>query len=384
MKVTDSERMISLQNNDTNRNDSLKEIHTTFDSDGSISEQSKRIDLIPKILSVVAAIALWLYVYQAVGYEKTFNGITIEIQENFVSGSGLSIVNNYERTVDVTLSGTKSSIDSIDVTDIKAFVDLNDVTEADVYTCGVEINVPAGVDVVDKSVEQLRIEVDKTVDIDVTDISVNHMYTIQSPYEIGEVSFGDGHDNPIKQFTLSGPETDVITVAKAVIELDLGKVSNTVNSNVKSSSAVKLYDMYGNAVDSKYIRIKPEIISVNIPVYKTKQVGIAPNLIMDKTCFEYKTRLQKVDIYGEVNKVDRIDSVETLETLILQKGSYLIALKEYDGISVYKSGSERTEDNKVTAVSIDVTEIEKAEIAAASVPVEAQTLPVDDSAAGLQ
>ena len=350
--------MISLENNDTNRNDSLKEIHTTFDSDGSISNQSKKSGILPKILSVVAAFALWLYVFQAVEYEKTFNGITIEIQENFVSGSGLSIVNSYERTVDVTLSGTKSSIDSINANDIKAYVDLNDITEADVYTCSVEISAPTGVDVVDKSVEQLRIEVDKTVDIDIADVSVNPMYTIQAPFEIGEVSYSDSYNRAIKHFTLSGPETDVITVAKAVIELDLGSVNNTVNSNVKSSSAVKLYDIHGNEVDSKYIKIKPEIISVNIPVYKTKQVRVQPNLIIDVKSFEYKTRPEKVDIYGEVNTVDRIESVDTVETMILQKGSYLIALKKYEGVEVYKNGSERNANNAVSAVSIDVTEKE--------------------------
>lgn len=360
-----------MPNNDLNKNDSLKEIHTTFDSDGSISGKDKGNGLFPKILSVIAAIVLWLYVFQAVEYEKTFSGITIEIEENFVSGSGLSIVNSFVHTVDITLSGTKSNIDSIDADDIRAFVDLNDVTEADVYTCNVEVDVPSGVDIVSKSVEQLRIEVDKTVDIEVSNISVDAVYTIQSPFEMGEISVGDTRGKPIEKFTLTGPETDVITVSKVVVDLELGSVNNNVNSNLKSSAAVKLYDMYGNEVNSRYIKIKPEIISVNIPVYKTKQVSVKPNLIIDTKSFEYSTRPQKVDIYGEVNTVDRIDSVATLETMILQKGSYLIALEKKDGITVYKSGADRDESNVVTAVSIDVKEKEVVP-EVASVPVEAQ------------
>ena len=85
---------------------------------------------------------MWLYVFQAVEYEKTFNGIPVEVEENFDSVSGLGIVSNNSLYVDITLSGTKSNIDSITAEDIRAFVDLTDVTEADVYSRTIELEVP--------------------------------------------------------------------------------------------------------------------------------------------------------------------------------------------------------------------------------------------------
>ena len=62
--------------------DTLKKIETTFDNQGNIKTNKKKNSLLPKILSVVAAISLWLYVFQAVEEERDFKAIRIAL-ENF-------------------------------------------------------------------------------------------------------------------------------------------------------------------------------------------------------------------------------------------------------------------------------------------------------------
>ena len=349
-----------MHNNDTGRNDSLKEIHTTFDSDGSVigSGNGNKGGLFPKVLSVIAAIALWMYVFQAVEYEKTFNGIPVEIEENFDSTSRLGIVSNNALTVDITISGTKSNIDSVDAEDIRAFVDLSDVTEPDTYSCTIEVEIPANVDIVEKSSEKVRVEVDRTIESMVEIIDVNNVYTIESPYELGEISVMDVHKTPLTYFTLTGPETDISLVEKAVINLDLGRVRNSINSNINASSAVSLYDAAGNKIDTKYISIKPDIINVYIPVYKTKQVDIKPNVKVDTKKFAYETNEQTVDAYGLVDDVDRIGLAETESIEMDESTVYIVALKECEGVTFYKPGSQKNKDNIVKSVSINVSEID--------------------------
>ncbi len=342
--------------NESNKNDSLKEIHTTFDSDGSIKTSEKKGSLLPKVLSVIAAIALWLYVFQAVEYEKTFNGIPIEIEENFDINSGLGIVSNHSMTVDVTLSGTKSVIDKISAEDIRAYVDMNNVTEADMYNRSVELDIPSSVDVVKMSVENLRIEVDRTVSDFVDDITVNSVYSIQSPLELGEITVLDMHSTPIEQFTITGPETDLVAVNNAVIDVDLGSVRNSVDLKVKSENAVKLYDISGNSIDTRYIKIEPSVVYIHVPVYKTRQVSVVPNLLMDNDMFEYETYVQNVDVFGITGDVDRIGVIRTVEASITEAGTYILALSIPENVSVYKSGTERNKNNEVMSVAVKVTE----------------------------
>lgn len=342
--------------NESGRNDSLKEIHTTFDSDGSVKNQSKKGGWLPKIMSVVAAIVLWLYVFQAVEYEKTFSGIPIEIVDNFDSSSGLGVVSNSTVTVDVTLSGTKSNIDGIDASDIRAFVDLSDVSSADVYTRSVEVEVNGNVDIVSKSVEQMKLEVDKTVEKRVEKINIRKIYNKQEPYELGEITLTDDSGKPITEFVLTGPETDLLVVESAVVELDLGTVKNSVESKVKTEHALTLYDSSDNKIDTKYISIKPEIISVNIPVYMTKRVKVLPKIVIDGDRFEYKAMTEWVYAYGPVNAVESLDSAKTVEVEIDEATGYIIALEAHEGVTFYNNSSDRADDNIVTSVVISVTE----------------------------
>ena len=343
--------------NGSNMNDSLKEIHTTFDGDGSVSGHGKKGGMLPKIMSVLAAIALWLYVFQAVEYEKQFNEISIDVKYDFDSGSGLGIVNNYPLTVDVTLSGTKSSIDKIKSGDIKAFIDIKDVYEAGTYDFEVMVEGPANAQVIHQSIEEIRIEIDRTVEKSITDFTVVPNYVKQQPFEIGEAFLTGIDKNAITELVLSGPETDLVNIEKAVINLDLGNVKNTVDSNINTKNSVTLYDAYGNEVDSRYITIKPASVGVHIPVYKSKQVPVIANIQIDSKRFSFVCSDIKAEIYGLVNDVDNVSVIETVDMAITGKGIYMVDFKPInDGITVYKAGTGMKVE--LSHVDISVTENE--------------------------
>ena len=52
--------------------DVFKNIETDFDANGKPKQEKKPNNILPKILSVLAAFALWLYVFQAVEETRVF------------------------------------------------------------------------------------------------------------------------------------------------------------------------------------------------------------------------------------------------------------------------------------------------------------------------
>lgn len=163
--------------------DVFKNIETDFDANGNPKQEKKTNNLLPKILSVLAAFALWLYVFQAVEETRVFKEIPISI-ENFNTNLGLDVVSGYENAVDVTITGTKSILNEINSENIHASVDLSSVTERGTYVVDLNVSVPTSVKVTDKSVTQIKISVDKTIEKQM-ELEPVLSYNIQYPYELG-------------------------------------------------------------------------------------------------------------------------------------------------------------------------------------------------------
>ena len=335
-----------MKQNSSNDNDkklSLKKIKATFDSNGNIKSNKNKGNFWPKLFSVIAALFLWLYVFQAVEYESVVKGVPILI-ENFNTNLGLDIVSGFESTVDVTLSGTKSTINEISSDSIKASVDLSDITKIGTYILDIELEAPGTAKIVNKSISQVKITVDKTAEKQI-EITPMINYNIQYPYELGEPVLSEN------SVTLVGPETDILSVAKANVELNVGNVKN----NVVANSNITLYDSKDYSIDSKYIIIEPSIIRVEIPVIKTDRFDIDPDIIIDSEKYDYRIEPKRVYIKGGVNEVESLVSVKTERMQINEAGEYELLLLLSENMSAYTEYTTKVE-NMVSSVKLIVTE----------------------------
>ncbi len=320
----------------------FKNIETDFDSNGRPRHEKKENTLLPKILSVLAAFALWLYVFQAVEEERVFKEIPITV-ENFNTNLGLDVVSGYESTVDVTITGTKSILNDITFKDIKATVDLSDVTERGTYVKDLNIDVPTAVKVTDKSATQLKISVDKTIEkqIELTPVL---SYNIQYPYELGEPVLS------ADTVTLKGPETDINAVARATLQLNVGSIRNAVSSNAE----VTLYDSNNYEIQSKYIVITPSEVQIDVPVYKTVLYGIQPDLVIDKDRFEYTVTPSALYLKGLVNDVDAVSALKTQRAWIDAAGDYELTLALPENVQAFSTYTAE-EGTAVSKVTLTVT-----------------------------
>ncbi len=322
--------------------DIFKNIETHFPSPHA-NNGKKKMNLLPKVLSVLAAISLWLYVFQAVEEERVFKEIPI-VFENFNTGLDLDVVSGYEGTVDVTVTGTKSALNNLASSDIKAAVDLESVTERGSYVLDVNLEVPSSVKITDKSLTQLKIVVDKTVQKQL-ELKTSLKFTVQYPYELGELEISD------TTVTVMGPETDINAVSEAVLPISLGSVKNSVDA----AAEVVLYDVNGYEIRSKYIVVTPDKVNIHVPVYKTAFFGVQPDIVYDKERFDYTFTPSAVYLKGTVNDIESVATLKTKRILIDAAGEYELPLVLPDSVKAYSTYN--ADDNAlVSSVRLTVTE----------------------------
>ncbi len=309
-------------NNDKNI---FKNIKSTFDKKGNINQTKSKGTIFPKVLSVLAAFILWLYVFQAVEYEKELKNIPIFF-ENFDTSLGLDVVSGFESSIDVTISGTKSVINAIDADNIRATVDMSPVTEKGSYELDINLQVQGSANILSQSVTQIQLFVDKTVEKQIkVEPSIN--YNIQNPYSLGEITV-----NP-EFVTIRGPETDINNVEKAMIVSELGTVKNAIHS----TSKISLFDINNKEIDSRFINISPANGKIDIDVYKTSLFVVQPDFVVDNSVYEYSYMPSRLYLHGKVSDVEECTSLATELFVIEAEGEYRVMLKLPEGVKAYTS-----------------------------------------------
>lgn len=100
-----------------------------------------------RVLCVIAAFCLWLYVEEArsTTVEAQFDLIKIETRyEEDLEANSLVVQYMSHDTVNVMLTGTKNALRNVTHSDITAYVDLSEISEAGEYQCRVKLSVPTG------------------------------------------------------------------------------------------------------------------------------------------------------------------------------------------------------------------------------------------------
>ncbi len=306
----------------------------------TIKQNNSFSDTVAKILSILAAIILWFYVIdvQTTQYEKDFYAVPVSV-ENFDTEQKLDIISGRENTIDVTLRGTKAQINSLKLSDIVASVDLTGISEAGSYELAVSIITPTGISVVDKSVNYVNLEIDKTVGKTIK-IELKETYSLYDGYQLGESVISPGY------VYISGPEDLVSTVNKAVVALNLGNIKNTVTSK----GEIKLMDSSDKEILSPYIKRNETMAVVTVPVLKVENKKVSV-VFADGQKYKYSVSPESVTIKGSV---DFVESLESIETMPIEFSPNLVATVNldlpYDVVAYDKMG------NSITKVTVNVLE----------------------------
>ncbi|MBE6617289.1 MAG: hypothetical protein E7627_05045 [Ruminococcaceae bacterium] len=275
------------------------------------SKHAKQIDIVIKILCVAVAFVMWIYVMmvESPEYEETFSHITVELinTENLVSERELAIYNGYGTMIDVTISGKKSVISKIGESDIVATADVSTISgDGGRYNCKINVDVPAGCQVVGMSQETVSVYLDKASQISVALSEQRENTNLPEGAFTGTIEF------PVDMVNVTGPSNVLAKINKAVVVLDLAGVTKTTTL----TEEVKLYDRNGNEIISPYIDYYPKSVTLEVPVYKKVTVNLDAYFKYGFLGYDNTTITidpATVEVTGEVDVINKGNLIEPIE-----------------------------------------------------------------------
>lgn len=222
-------------------------------------------DLKIKIISVLAAVLFWLYVYNVSDnpfQNKTFANIPLKIEnEASLDEKGLEIKNKYKTSIDITIRGRQDALDKVRDSDFEVSVDLSKINStSDKF---VEITGPfcsqKDVTIVSFNPGKIDIVVTK-IKGNTFPIEITPNVTLKQGYKIIKIT------PSTETVTLEGEEALIDSVDTVKGNLDLKDVDRDVSKRIY----LKVYNK-----DNKEIASLSKNLSVEVKVEVAKEIPVS-------------------------------------------------------------------------------------------------------------
>ena len=272
-----------------------------------ITTSERRHSFIAKIVCLLLALILWIYVMEMENpdWEITVEGIPVVLAgtDEIRIDNDLTIYSGYQTTIDLTLRGRRRDVEGITADDIKIEADVTKITEVGEYQLPITVTVPSDTEIIDRSANNVTVRVDK-----------NDQKTIRvQPRFIGvstghEYSLGDPVLS-VQEITVTGPSRYLSEIdhAEAIIS-DLGRITSSQNVRCQ----LTLIDGNGGEITNQYISMSNTEVTVQVPLYMTKEVPLAVDFAKEYYKSDYvkvDIRPESIEIKGEVSVVEAVDSI---------------------------------------------------------------------------
>lgn len=222
-----------------------------------------------KLGSFLFAAVLWLIVTNIndpIGTIRVYNvPVTIQNADLITNSGQVYEVLDHTDTLDVvTISAKRSIIDSLDVSNVVAVADVNDLTSLNTIPIKLSTNkyndrldsIKGNVDSV-----KLNIENEKTKTLQLRTETTG---TVKDGYMVGDIT---AEQNLI---AISGPESVVSQVKRAVATVDVSGFTN----NIGTDAEIRLYDENDKIINSASIVKNISKVRVTVEIFEVKTVDI--------------------------------------------------------------------------------------------------------------
>ena len=292
---------------------------------------SKKRKAVRIALSILAAIAIWLYVdlVRQPSVPMKVKDIPVEFagESTTLADKGLMLLSGYDTTIDLTLKGPRRQLWQIDKDDIRIVVDTSTITEVGSQSLTYQVVYPDGV-------SKNSISVDWASAYRVT-VTVGELYSTEVPIQcevVGTPKKGFYAEEPIldiDKVLLHGQRDDLVNISYAKLTVDISGATRSVVQTVD----VQLYDYDGNLVENSNIRTSASLIQAKVPVLTTKEVALAiefegvPGAAADSIVCDIAPKTVRLN--GEADVLASIDKL-VLATLhvddlgLHQQNSYVV------------------------------------------------------------
>ena len=306
-----------------------------------------------KIISLLSAMVLWMYVMAIVDPEETklFENIPVTItNKNELNERDLVIYPEQELTTNIYVTGKLSNLKKVTKDDINVYGQINNPLEGnnEIYlkvSTSQRVNYDFKNPVMIVTLEKIISE-DKSIKVDITGSGKNNVDNIMLQDNIDKVS-------------ISGPRSLVNKVKRVVGTVKVSGESNNFSQSIK----LEPVDANGKVVEG--VELEKDSVNVNIILLAQKTVPIILKLSDNsESGVNYTMSQNTVTIKGKKDIVDSINDIETQPVKlseILPGTSKDIYLQVPSGITIetkYITIKKNSEENAVAEYTYTAENIE--------------------------
>ena len=307
-----------------------------------------------KIISLLSAMVLWMYVMAIVDPEETklFENIPVTItNKNELNERDLVIYPEQDLTTNIYVTGKLSNLKKVTKDDINVYGQINNPLEGnnEIYlkvSTSQRVNYDFKNPVMIVTLEKIISE-DKSIKVDITGSGKNNVDNIMLQDNIDKVS-------------VSGPRSLVNKVKRVVGTVKVSGESNNFSQSIK----LEPVDANGKVVEG--VELEKDSVNVNITLLTQKTVPITLKLSDNsESGVNYTMSQNTVTIKGKKDIVDSINNIETQpvklseispgtsKDIYLQVPSGITIETKY--ITINKNSEENTlEEYTYTAKDIEI------------------------------
>ena len=306
-----------------------------------------------KIISLLSAMVLWMYVMAIVDPEETklFENIPVTItNKNELNERDLVIYPEQDLTTNIYVTGKLSNLKKVTKDDINVYGQINNPLEGnnEIYlkvSTSQRVNYDFKNPVMIVTLEKIISE-DKSIKVDITGSGKNNVDNIMLQDNIDKVS-------------ISGPRSLVNKVKRVVGTVKVSGESNNFSQSIK----LEPVDANGKVVEG--VELEKDSVNVNIILLAQKTVPITLKLSDNsESGVNYTMSQNTVTIKGKKDIVDSINDIETQPVKlseILPGTSKDIYLQVPSGITIetkYITIKKNSEENAVAEYTYTAEDIE--------------------------
>lgn len=227
------------------------------------------------IISVIAAIVIWIYVVYEVNpmYETWVNDVPISCINTssmfddgslVIMGENKNLIKNGV-TMDIKVRGKRSLLSSLTKDDFTCTVDMLDVNRSGVYTLRPTIEVDAsGLEIIKTTPYSLKIKAENIEQRDFS-VSIKTVGTVPDGYSIDNVV---NHSETVK---VTGAVSVIDSIKKVEAVLDYDKID--VRST-ETAAKIYFYDAEGNEIDPASFKKTVEYAKLTFELHTAKEVTV--------------------------------------------------------------------------------------------------------------
>lgn len=317
------------------------------------------------VISILVAIAMWLYVDLERAPERTMTirDIPVEFsgENTTLADKNLMLLSGYDTTIDLKIRGPKRELVKMNRDNVRVVASTSSIDSVGVHQLDWTVSFPDGVVRTNVSVEKASLS-------QIT-VTVGELYTKEVPVEcqvVGEVAEGYFTGDVVldpEVLTLRAQRDDLLNVSCAKLTVDISGATRSVVQTVD----VQLYDYDGKPVENSNIRTNTSLIQAKVPVLTTREVELAvefsgvPGAAMNSIKCDITPKTVRLN--GEADVLDSIDKL-VLATLhvddleLHQQNSYVVTPPD---------GTWLVNGNEVATADITLEGIEEKSLTATSI-----------------